>query len=60
MGQIVQELDNLKINYVFLRQESSVLSSLEKGSSGDIDIYIESNRVKEFFDTKIIFNIGTV
>jgi hypothetical protein len=48
--EIVEELDNSNIKYVFLRHQDTVLSALSDESEDDIDIYLESKRVDDFFN----------
>lgn len=48
--EIVEELDNSNINYVFLRHQDTVLSALSDESEDDVDIYLESKRVDDFFN----------
>lgn len=48
--EIVEELDNSNIKYVFLRHQDTVLSALSNESEDDVDIYLESKRVDDFFN----------
>lgn len=48
--EIVEELDNSNIKYVFLRHQDTVLSALSDESEDDVDIYLESKRVDDFFN----------
>ena len=59
--EIVEELDNSNIKYVFLRHQDTVLSALSDESEDDVDIYLESKRVDDFFNilrSKNLINIS--
>ena len=59
--EIVEELDNSNIKYVFLRHQDNVLSALSDESEDDVDIYLESKRVDDFFNilrSKNLINIS--
>ena len=48
--EIVEELDNSNIKYVFLRHQENVFSALSDKSEDDVDIYLDSKRVDDFFN----------